>query len=141
MKDIEFITRIQVNGEKRELTKEEASELILRRVKEPKDLAEMISPSGSRSYRKGTVYLMFYEETKSIKEKVTTTAGKLKDSAVDAFRSMVSNIGTALSGLGTVVENGFQSAINFIVWKPAHNISLFPASFPSVKAGLDISPA
>lgn len=37
MKDIEFITRIQVNGEKRELTKEEASELILRRVKE-KDL-------------------------------------------------------------------------------------------------------
>lgn len=34
MKDIEFITRIQVNGEKRELTKEEASELILRRVKE-----------------------------------------------------------------------------------------------------------
>lgn len=33
-KDIEFITRIQVNGEKRELTKEEASELILRRVKE-----------------------------------------------------------------------------------------------------------
>lgn len=34
MKDIEFITRIQVNGEKRELTKEEVSELILRRVKE-----------------------------------------------------------------------------------------------------------
>ena len=54
----------------------------------------------------------------SIKEKVTTTAGKLKDSAVDAFRSMVSNIGTALSGLGTVVENGFQSAINFIVSLP-----------------------
>ena len=28
MKDIEFITRIQVNGEKRELTKEEASESV-----------------------------------------------------------------------------------------------------------------
>lgn len=54
----------------------------------------------------------------SVKEKVTTTAGKLKDSAVDAFRSMVSNIGTALSGLGTVVENGFQSAINFITSLP-----------------------
>lgn len=27
---------------------------------EMKDLAEMISPSGSRSYRKGTVFLMFY---------------------------------------------------------------------------------
>lgn len=38
MKDIEFITRIQVNGEKRELTKEEASELILRRVKEVKQI-------------------------------------------------------------------------------------------------------
>lgn len=36
----------------------------------PKDLAEMISPSGSRSYRKGTVYLMFYEETKGIMVKV-----------------------------------------------------------------------
>ena len=54
----------------------------------------------------------------SVKEKVTTTAGKLKDSAVDAFRSMVSNIGTVLSGLGTVVENGFQSAINFITSLP-----------------------
>lgn len=37
---------------------------------EPKDLAEMISPSGSRSYRKGTVYLMFYEESKGIMVKV-----------------------------------------------------------------------
>ena len=39
-------------------------------ITEPKDLAEMISPSGSRSYRKGTVYLMFYEETKGIMVKV-----------------------------------------------------------------------
>lgn len=39
-------------------------------IMEPKDLAEMISPSGSRSYRKGTVYLMFYEETKGIMVKV-----------------------------------------------------------------------
>lgn len=31
---------------------------------------DMISPSGSRSYRKGTVYLMFYEETKGIMVKV-----------------------------------------------------------------------
>ena len=36
----------------------------------PKKLAEMISPSGSRSYRKGTVYLMFYEEAKGIMVKV-----------------------------------------------------------------------
>ncbi len=36
----------------------------------PKALAELISPSGSRSYRKGTVYLMFYEETKGIMVKV-----------------------------------------------------------------------
>lgn len=54
----------------------------------------------------------------SVKEKVTNTAGKLKDSAVDAFRNMVLNIGTVLSGLGTVVENGFQSAINFITSLP-----------------------
>ena len=39
-------------------------------IMEPKDLAEMISPSGSRSYRKGTVYLMFYEESKGIMVKV-----------------------------------------------------------------------
>ena len=39
-------------------------------ITELKDLAEMISPSGSRSYRKGTVYLMFYEETKGIMVKV-----------------------------------------------------------------------
>lgn len=39
-------------------------------IMEPKDLAEMISPSGSRSYRKGTVYLMFYEEPKGIMVKV-----------------------------------------------------------------------
>ena len=39
-------------------------------IMKPKDLAEMISPSGSRSYRKGTVYLMFYEETKGIMVKV-----------------------------------------------------------------------
>ncbi len=36
----------------------------------PKELAESISPSGSRSYRKGTVYLMFYEESKGIMVKV-----------------------------------------------------------------------
>ena len=39
-------------------------------ITEPKDLAEMISPSGSRSYRKGTVYLMFYDESKGIMVKV-----------------------------------------------------------------------
>lgn len=37
---------------------------------DPKRLAEMISPSGSRSYRKGTVYLMFYEESRGIMVKV-----------------------------------------------------------------------
>lgn len=39
-------------------------------IMEPKDLAEMISPSGSRRYRKGTVYMMFYEESKGIMVKV-----------------------------------------------------------------------
>lgn len=34
MKDIEFITRIQINGEKKEVSKEEASELVLKKVKE-----------------------------------------------------------------------------------------------------------
>lgn len=51
MKDIEFITRIQVNGEKRELTKEEASELILRRVKE----GERISFTYSEVAEDGTI--------------------------------------------------------------------------------------
>ena len=49
MKDIEFITRIQVNGEKRELTKEEASELILRRVKETFNI---IIASGRRTVKR-----------------------------------------------------------------------------------------
>lgn len=40
-------------------------------ITEPKDLAEMISPSGSRSYRKGTVYLMFYDESKGMRLRKT----------------------------------------------------------------------
>lgn len=54
----------------------------------------------------------------SVKKKVVTTTENLKDSAIDAFKNMVSSIGTALSGLGTVVENGFQSAISFITSLP-----------------------
>ena len=37
---------------------------------QPNDLAELIAPSGSRSYRKGTVYMMFYSFEKGIMVKV-----------------------------------------------------------------------
>lgn len=37
---------------------------------QPNDLAEMIAPSGSRSYRKGTVYMMFYSFEKGIMVKI-----------------------------------------------------------------------
>lgn len=39
-------------------------------------------------------------------------------SAVEAFRGMVSGIGSALGSLGRVVQDGFQSAIGFITSLP-----------------------
>ena len=54
----------------------------------------------------------------NIKSFVVNTASNLKESAIDAFHNMVSGIGNALSSLGNVVRNGFQSAINFITSLP-----------------------
>lgn len=53
-----------------------------------------------------------------IKTNVLNIAGNLKEKAIKAFEKMVSGIGNALSGLGTVVKNGFQSAISFITSLP-----------------------
>lgn len=54
----------------------------------------------------------------NIKTSVLNIAGNLKEKAIKAFEKMVSGIGNALSGLGTVVKNGFQSAISFITSLP-----------------------
>lgn len=53
-----------------------------------------------------------------IKTNVLNIAGNLKEKAIKAFEKMVSGIGNALSRLGTVVKNGFQSAISFITSLP-----------------------
>ena len=53
-----------------------------------------------------------------LKNLVVSTASDLKQSAVEAFRVMVSGIGSALSSLGSVVQGGFQSAISFITSLP-----------------------
>ena len=53
-----------------------------------------------------------------IKTNVLNIAGNLKEKAIKAFEKMVSGISNALSGLGTVVKNGFQSAISFITSLP-----------------------
>lgn len=54
----------------------------------------------------------------SIKDTVSNIASNLKNSAVKVFKNMVSGIKSALSGLGDVVKNGFQSAIDFITSLP-----------------------
>jgi phage-related protein len=54
----------------------------------------------------------------SLKNTVINLAGNIRDSAVIAFKNLVSGIGNALSGLGSVVQNGFQSAISFITSLP-----------------------
>ena len=53
-----------------------------------------------------------------LKNLVVSTASNLKQSAVEAFRAMVSGIGSALASLGSVVQGGFQSAISFITSLP-----------------------
>ena len=53
-----------------------------------------------------------------IKNSVVSIATSLKDAAVNAFRNLVSGIGSALSGLFSVVQRGFSSAISFITSLP-----------------------
>lgn len=59
-----------------------------------------------------------HDSWKNMKDSVVQTAQNLKESAVLAFHNMVSGIGNALSGLGSTVQNGFQSAISFITSLP-----------------------
>ena len=53
-----------------------------------------------------------------IKTTVVNLASSLREAAISAFRSMVSGIGSALSGLYSVVSNGFSAAIRFITCLP-----------------------
>ena len=53
-----------------------------------------------------------------IKSTVVNIASSLREAAVSAFQKMVSGIGSALSGLYSVVSNGFSSAIRFITGLP-----------------------
>ncbi|MEY8429568.1 phage tail tape measure protein [Lachnospiraceae bacterium 48-42] len=53
-----------------------------------------------------------------LKNLVVSTVSNLKQTAVEAFRAMVSGIGSALASLGSVVQDGFQSAISFITSLP-----------------------
>ena len=53
-----------------------------------------------------------------IRTTVVNIASALREAAVSAFQRMVSGIGSALSGLYSVVRNGFSSAIRFITGLP-----------------------
>ncbi|MBM6854136.1 phage tail tape measure protein [Mediterraneibacter glycyrrhizinilyticus] len=53
-----------------------------------------------------------------IKSAVVNIASALREAVVTAFQRMVSGIGSALSGLYSVVSNGFSSAIRFITGLP-----------------------
>ena len=53
-----------------------------------------------------------------IKTTVVNIASALREAAVSAFQRMVSGIGSVLSGLYSVVSNGFSSAIRFITGLP-----------------------
>lgn len=55
----------------------------------------------------------------SLKELVGNIVEKLKEKAVSAFENLVEGIRGALSRLGGVVQNGFQSAIKFITSLPS----------------------
>ena len=54
----------------------------------------------------------------NLRKNILNIVANLKEKAVEAFRKMVGGIENTLSGLGTVVENGFQSAISFITSLP-----------------------
>jgi phage-related minor tail protein len=53
-----------------------------------------------------------------IKTTVVNIASALREAAVSAFQRMVTGVGAALSGLYSVVSNGFSSAIRFITGLP-----------------------
>lgn len=55
----------------------------------------------------------------ALKDLVGSIAEGLKEKAVEAFKKMVSGIGEKLSSLGSTVQNGFQSAIDFITSLPS----------------------
>lgn len=59
-----------------------------------------------------------YSVWNGIKTTVVNIASALREAAVSAFQRMVSGIGSALSGLYSVVSNGFSSAIRFITGLP-----------------------
>ena len=59
----------------------------------------------------------------AIKSSVSNIASNIKTSAINAFRSMVSGIGSALSGLGGIIQSGFNSAINFITSLPGRAVA------------------
>lgn len=54
-----------------------------------------------------------------VKGFVVSTATNIKDMAVSAFQKLVAGVGNTLGNIGTVVKNGFQSAINFITSLPS----------------------
>ena len=58
----------------------------------------------------------------NIKQAVVNAATNIKNSAVKAFQDLVSGIWNALSNLGTIVRNGFQSAIDFITSLPSQAV-------------------
>ena len=58
----------------------------------------------------------------SVKDLVGNIVENLKEKAITAFKNLVSGIKDALSGLGGVVQRGFQSAIDFITSLPSQAI-------------------
>ena len=59
----------------------------------------------------------------AIMSSVSNIASNIKTSAINAFQSMVSGIGSALSGLGGIIQSGFRSAINFITSLPGKAVA------------------
>lgn len=55
----------------------------------------------------------------ALKDLVGSIAEGLKEKAVEAFKKMISGIGEKLSSLGSTVQDGFQSAIDFITSLPS----------------------
>ena len=58
----------------------------------------------------------------NVKETVIEYAGNMKNSAVETFRSVVSGISGALSGVYSAVVNGFSGAISYITNLPGQAI-------------------
>ena len=53
---------------------------------------------------------------------ILNIANNIKQKAVSVFRNMISGIRSVLSGLGGIIKNGFQSAIDFITSLPSRAI-------------------